>query len=220
MIYPRLKAIYALNTLDAAPWSLGEIRQSWSQSCLLWDNYRMGILGFNISHEGGTQKAVLSLSVLDLSPLLNRDDSDTAYDLHGEYRRHILDRGLRNFFYTTQNNRLLGNLPQYGTNNIWALRDPDLEASTTLAGLALGRFFPEGDFQKTNQMVDPRDIEISNPDGSDELTAGGPHNKLIQMSLGSWIPSSEQAEDLDLDDRLGRVAIGMLSGKAYILEFV
>lgn len=36
IIYSRLKAAYILNPLDAVPWSLGNIHQSWSQSCLLW----------------------------------------------------------------------------------------------------------------------------------------------------------------------------------------
>jgi hypothetical protein len=135
--------------------------------------------------------------------------------LHGEYRRHILDRDVPNVFYTTQNYRLLGNLPQYGTNNIWALRD--LEAPNTLTGLALGRFYPEDKFQTPIQIMDPNE---TGPNSSGEGAPGGQKEKMVQISLGPWIPASEKADDLDLDDRLGRVAIGTLSGKAYILEFV
>jgi hypothetical protein len=218
IVHPRLKATYELNPEDGIPWYLGVIRQTWSQSCLLWDNYRMGILGFNISNEGALRKAVLSLSVINLSPLLTHDESIPTYDLQGEYKRHILDREVENLFHTTQSNRLLGNLPQYGTNNIWALRDS--EAPKTLAGLALGRFYPEDEFQTPIHIKDPNE---TNTDGSNEVgeaATSGQRKKMVQISLGSWIPPSEQAEDLDLDDRLGRVAFGMLSGKAYILEFV
>ena len=178
----------------------------------------MGILGFNVSHEDGLPKAVLSLSVINLSPLLIHDESVPSYDLQGEYRRHILDREMRNFFYTTQNNRLLGNLPQYGTNNMWALRNS--ETPGTLAGLALGRFFPEGGLQPLIPMTDPNETNANSSDEVGESVASGQKEKMVHISLGSWIPSSEQVEDLDLDDRLGRVAFGMLSGKAYILEFV
>ena len=225
IVHPRLKALYTLNAQDAAPWLSGSIRQSWSQSCLLWDNYRMGILGFNVTNEDGRRRAVLSLSVLDLSPLFTHDEQSPTHDLQGEYRRHLLNRESKNLFYTTQNNRLLGNLPQHGTNNIWALGQ--LEAPNALAELVLGRFSPADGSQTATHVKPVNETLADSTDGRDQCAADDQHGnsdvkqtRLLPISLTPWIPSSEQAEDLDLDDRLGRVALGMVSGKAYILEFI
>jgi hypothetical protein len=227
MIYPRLRVTYELIPEQSAP--SFSVQDAWSHACLLWDGQRVGILGYHISEE--LARPLLSLSVLDLSPLLIHDDGIPNYDLQEEYLRRYTDDGTSHLSnYTTRSNSFLGSQPRNATNTTWVLESWD--GPNVMSALALARYMPQDALQAGGEIESPHASPLKITDGGVEIPATQQplteHQDLetkrkeqfLQINLEGWIPESEQAEDIDLDDRLGRVVFGMNSGKVYILEFV
>lgn len=228
MLYPRLKVTYALGSEHSPGWFSHRMRHSWSQPCLLWDGLKIGILGYFVSLE--THRAFITLSVIDLVPIMTHNKAGSNYDLQEQYKRRFIDNGSAGqSSYTTTGNRFLGSQPRYATNTTWALRHSD--KPNIIAGLALSHFFPEPALEAEARTDQPTPV-VDNADGGADVGAPDestvehrdtelkPQQRILQIKLPPSLPVTERAEDVDLDDRLGKVAFGMESGNVFILEFV
>lgn len=218
LVYPRLKVAYALGPEHSPGWHTHRMQHSWSQPCLLWDGIRVGILGYFVSLE--THKSFITLSVLDLQPIIAYESARPNYGLQQEYHRRFVDNGVTGHSsYTTTDNRFLGSQPRYATNTVWAVRNVDQPPA--MVGLAFGRFSLDisagvVDALATETGIVALDEPVEELEGYDLR----PQQKVAYINMPSSLPTTERAEDIDLDDRLGKVAFGMESGKVFILEFV
>jgi hypothetical protein len=217
IIYPRLKATYTAPEQSKKSNIVYSGHLLWIHACLLWNGQKIGIVGSHLS--GQFRRNIFSLAVLDLSPLLAHDDGVPNYDLQEQNVRRFAGHGAFQPHYSGSH-RVLISQPRHTTSIIWVLRSPN--GRNVISALGLTRYIPQEALQagaeiKTPHTI-PADTGVEIPEHHD------PGIKLkeqfLQISLDGWIPESEQAENIDLDDRLGRVVFGMNSGKVYLLEFV
>jgi hypothetical protein len=238
-IYPeqRITHVISVDGNDGLPndstWA------TWGDSSL-WDGKRLGLLSQNIKMDRGEWVAVIALSVLnpDTAHLVD-SGVDGEYGIRcfqAEFTRPVVYVRPESYrFSKTSDHHALVSQPAASKSVVWALTHQDSERQ--IQALALTHFPSEdcGDDESHSSDHDvaydgfstdaspevPRLVpaaETSNDHA--ESTPLKPKGDVMMIDITDWIPFDETAEDIDLDDVHGRVALGMKSGKAMILEFV
>lgn len=218
IIYPRAKCEYSLDPADSARWVSEAPRLEWSQSGLSWNNSRMGILSFHHGESWMTNS--LSISTLSLSSLLVENTSNNT--LQGEYRRCLVDTetGDYSYYRSERDWRFVGGIGVGGMSNIWVTCRP--EQAYVVRGIVIARLLSLGHPHASPELKEEGAVLLTTESVS---TASSdidsmPDKTVVRINLDSWIPETEQAEDVDIDDRCGRVVIGTESGKIFLFEFV
>ncbi|KIM30881.1 hypothetical protein M408DRAFT_21703 [Serendipita vermifera MAFF 305830] len=228
VVYPHIKVEYELHPEDARRWQSSGLALAWSQCTMSWNNSSIGTLGFyQLFSLTGEERCFLSVSTLSLSPLAAHDESGAASP--EEYRRCLIgaETSDKVFCNTERGHLFVCRLGLYGINCVWPLSHPGTHA---IKEVVIARFF-SGDQTQISFKDSSFDIEVHSqehepPVASESSSTGidnsdlGVGGTVVNINVESWISRSEIAEDICLDDRHGRVAIGTSSGKVLIFDFL
>lgn len=230
VVYPRIKIEYELHPEDCNRWQSSGLRLIWSQSTLAWSTSRIGTLGFHQSFPAtGGINCFISVSTLSLSSLETHHDSSASVPV--EYKRYLgwAETSDGRFCRTEEGSLLMSSLGIHGINCIWALSHPGVRCA--IKAVAIARFFTEDKpkisskdcscdaIPEANLQQEPLVVPESSSTEIDKSDLGL-GKTVVNINLESWIPHSEKAEDICLDDRYGRVAVGTRSGKVFIFDFL
>lgn len=215
------------------PWA------TWGDSSL-WDGKRVGLLSQNVKWGDEDWVAIITLSVLNpnLAHVVDpgSDSLDRIQHSHAEFTRPVVYiRPGEYTFSKTSDYHALVSQPAASKNAVWALAHHDSDRQ--IQALVLAQFPSEyynDDVYHTSdrnvaydecspdtrpQLPEP-ETTLGNFEDSSTSTPVKAKGKVLMIDVTEWLPIEEVAEDIDLDDVYGRVALGMKSGKVMILEFI
>lgn len=209
--------------LPNTPW------RAWGDACL-WDKHRIGLLSQSLKLVDGEPYLLVTMSILQVQyePSSN-DMQDGRMRIETRFTRPLVHLSPHDTLTRTPENHILVSQPKGSKNVLWALHGEPDGVNSRISQLALGQFPSMEEDDRGRRPEKPLTLHGNESESESKAASGTAYDhdapvtqrgKIIYIDVAKWITEGEIPMDIDLDDCLGRVALGMKSGKVLILEFV
>jgi hypothetical protein len=228
---PTLEIIYKFDYKEDAGGLPSTFWRPWGDACL-WDKRRIGLLSQCLKPMEDGPHLLVAMSILDIQSesSLPAAECSRRTRIETKFTRPLIHISFDRLTRTPEHHILVSQ-PKGSKNVLWALTYNEGD-DTRISRLALGQFPSMDEDDQYNRGERPATSLTlrGNESESESNAASGiaydhdapvtQRGEIINIDVAKWIPEGETPMDIDLDDCLGRVALGMKSGKVLILEFV